>query len=72
MDEIIKKVFKHWQGGNYKILAIGKDAKNPNRDMIVYRSLSNNQIWVRGREDFFSDVLDDKGKIVPRFQKVDK
>ncbi len=47
MQEItIGKIYKHYKGNLYKIIAIAKHSETM-EDMIVYQSINTNEIWVR-------------------------
>lgn len=65
-------IFKHFKGGLYKILSLGKDSSNLN-DVVIYKSMIDNKYWVREASEFFSLVDNEKYPLVKqkyRFEKV--
>lgn len=47
MQEItIGKIYKHYKGNLYKIIAIGKHSETL-EEMIVYQSVKDGQVWIR-------------------------
>ena len=76
MDRTVKKgdVFKHFKGMNVEILEIAKDSETL-EDVVVYRHLGTNELWVRPLKMFLSKV--DKNKYPDikqeyRFEKIIK
>ena len=74
MDRTVKKgdVFKHFKGMNVEILEIAKDSETL-EDVVVYRHLGTNELWVRPLKMFLSKV--DKNKYPDinqeyRFEKI--
>lgn len=50
MQEItIGKIYKHYKGNIYKIIALGKHSETE-EDMIVYQSVKNGDIWIRPKK----------------------
>lgn len=47
MQEItVGKIYKHYKGNLYKIIAIGKHSETL-EEMIVYQSVKDGQVWIR-------------------------
>jgi hypothetical protein len=74
MDRTIKKgdIFKHFKGMNVEILEIAKDSETL-EDVVVYKHLDTNELWVRPLKMFLSKV--DKNKYPDikqeyRFEKI--
>lgn len=68
----VNSIYQHWKGNLYQIVGIAKDAETL-EDIVVYRSLDNNQIWVRSLANF-TEILGDKdseGTCYYRFSLVD-
>jgi len=72
-DDLIRKRFRHFKGGEYVIVAIGRD--DDLKKVVVYRGdydseeFGRGSVWVRGYDEFFGEVEVD-GKIVKRFEEV--
>ncbi len=50
MQEItIGKIYKHYKGNIYKIIALGKHSETE-EDMVVYQSVKNGDIWIRPKK----------------------
>lgn len=70
MDETAK-YYRHFKGGKYVLLAIGKDSESM-KDVVIYKALyDDGKIWVRPKEMFFGNVMKD-GIEIPRFQEISK
>lgn len=74
MDRTVKKgdIFKHFKGMNVEILEIAKDSETL-EDVVVYKHLDTNELWVRPLKMFLSKV--DKNKYPDikqeyRFEKI--
>lgn len=53
MDEIrINQVYKHFKGGLYRVIAVGKHSANL-EEVVVYQSLYDHQVWVRPLSEWF-------------------
>lgn len=62
MQEIsVGKVYKHYKGNIYKIIAIAKHSETE-EEMIVYQSVKNGDIWVRPHS-MWNEVVDDKNTL---------
>jgi len=67
--------YKHFKGGKYEIVCISRDSENPNRELVIYKSLYEKEnfplgtIWSRSLEDFvgFKEI---DGKKIKRFEKI--
>ena len=57
----IGKIYKHYKGNNYKIIALAKHSETL-EDMVVYASLDNSKIWVRPKK-MWNEVIDNKGTL---------
>lgn len=63
---MINKIYKHYKGNKYKVLAIAKHSETL-EDMVVYQALyGNNDIWVRPLSMWDEEVLVN-GEKVHRF-----
>lgn len=65
-----ERFFRHFKGGEYKILCIARDCDDPSHELVVYQALyGDGQVWVRSREEFFSEVSRE-GYTGPRFVEI--
>jgi hypothetical protein len=62
--------YRHFKGGEYEFIGFAKHSETE-EDLVIYRSLSNNQIWARPRAMFFDEVESD-GKKQLRFTPFEK
>ena len=64
------RYFQHFRGGKYKLIGYGKDSETL-EDVVIYQALYGaNQIWVRPKEIFESNVIDENGNEVKRFKEI--
>lgn len=68
-------IYRHYKGGEYRVLFIVQDSTNSRikdgvkNDMVVYISLTKGSIWCRDLSEFEENV-DFEGQNVPRFTFV--
>ena len=66
------RYFRHFKGGEYKLITIAIDCDDPSHELVVYQAMyGDGQVWVRSREEFFSEVERD-GYKGPRFTEITK
>ncbi len=64
-------LYKHFKGGLYEVIAFANHTERDEK-VVVYRAMENpDKIWVRPENIFFEKVRH-KGKIVRRFEYVEK
>lgn len=57
MQEItVGKIYKHYKGNLYKIIAIGKHSETL-EEMIVYQSVKDGQVWIRPKT-MWNEIVD--------------
>ena len=56
-DIIVNRIYKHYKGNLYKIIALAKHSET-NEEMVVYQSVKNGDVWVRPQR-MWNDVIDD-------------
>ena len=67
---MINKIYKHYKGNRYKVLAIAKHSETL-EDMVVYQALYGERgIWVRPKS-MWSEEVTVNGKTVLRFAPDD-
>lgn len=62
-------IYKHYKGGRYKVLDIGRNEHNL-EEVVIYQPVSEseeNDIWIRPLAEFLSTVYHN-GEEVPRFK----
>ena len=62
--------YRHFKGGEYQVLGVGFYSEDPTKEMVVYKSLSTGQLWVRPVEMFLEEV-DRDGFSGPRFKFIE-
>lgn len=68
MQEItIGKKYRHYKGNLYEIIALGKHSETT-EDVIVYKSLKTNDVWVRPYK-MWNETVDSNGTL--RFTLVE-
>ncbi len=61
--------YKHYKGNVYEVIGIAKHSETQ-EEFVVYRALyGNNDLWIRPREMFESDV-EINGQKVKRFEII--
>lgn len=51
----IGKVYKHFKGHIYKVIALGKDSEDLSLK-VVYQNTLNGDVWIRNYDEFNSKV----------------
>lgn len=65
------KIYKHFKGNYYLALHVAKDSETL-EEMVVYKALYGERgIWVRPLK-MFTEQIEIEGKLVSRFQEVEK
>lgn len=67
-DDLISGVYKHYKGGKYELLYTAVDSEGYGELQVVYKSLTDNKIWVRPAH-MWNDLIFDGEKYVKRFIK---
>ena len=65
MPVLVNRIYRHYKGGLYKIIAIGKHTDDTS-EQVVYRAMDGGQVWIRRLEEWNTPV---NGK--PRFTLVE-
>lgn len=61
------QIYQHYKGQQYELLYIGTHTETLER-LVVYKSLSDNKIWIRPKNMFHEYI--DKELLTKRFVKV--
>lgn len=67
MEVEIGKIYKHYKGNLYKVIALAKHSETM-EDMVVYSSLDNSKIWTRPAKMWF-ETVDNVGEL--RFTPIE-
>lgn len=59
-------IYKHFKGGIYDVLFVGRNSENRDEEFVVYRSLEKGHVLIRPIKMFFENVERD-GYSGPRF-----
>lgn len=70
MINIEKGIYKHFKGGMYEVLFTAKHSETL-EEMVVYKSLTNGNIWVRPIS-MWNDTIIKDGNYCKRFTKVEE
>ena len=66
----INKIYRHYKGKLYKVIAIGKHTESLD-DLVVYESLyDNHQIWCRPIS-MWEEEIEVNGKRIRRFELIE-
>jgi hypothetical protein len=60
------KLYRHYKGNEYILLFEGKHSETL-EDMVCYKNIKTNEIWVRHASMFYGKIEDD----IPRFQYIE-
>lgn len=66
MSVKINRTYRHYKGGLYKVIALGKHADDTS-EQVVYQAMKDGQVWVRRLDDWNTPV---DGK--PRFALLEE
>lgn len=55
----INGIYRHFKGTLHKVICIAKDSETL-EEKVVYNHIDDGQIWVRSKEEFLSEVDDEK------------
>ena len=70
----IGAIYKHFKGNIYIVLCIAKDSETL-EEKVVYNHVDNNEIWVRDKKEFLSEVDHNKYPNIEqkyRFELIEK
>ena len=58
-DIVIGGTYQHFKGGIYQVLDVAKDSET-SLDVVIYKNLANDSLWVRNKDMFLSEVDHEK------------
>jgi len=62
-------LYKHFKGGEYTVICVGRLSEDREKEMVIYQSQENSYIWIRPLDMFLEEVERD-GYKGPRFRKI--
>jgi hypothetical protein len=65
----MKEIYRHFKGGIYELISDGILESNM-QEMVVYKSLKDEKIWIRPKKEFFESIIKNE-KEIKRFTKID-
>ena len=68
---MIGKVYRHYKGNKYKVIAIGKHSESLEELVIYEAQYGDNQIWCRPLS-MWNEIIDYNGKEVKRFELIEE
>ncbi len=63
---IVGSTYKHYKGGEYVVVAVGRMEAEPNEEVVVYQSVTEGYVWVRPVVSF-SETVTTPSYTGPRF-----
>lgn len=63
--------YRHFKGGEYKTICVGRSSEERDKEFVVYQSLDRGHVWIRPLEMFLEDV-DRDGYKGPRFTFIEE
>jgi cyclomaltodextrinase / maltogenic alpha-amylase / neopullulanase len=61
--------YRHFKGGMYTTICIGRSSEDRDQEFVVYKSLEQGNIWIRPLA-MFLDEIDREGYKGPRFSYI--
>lgn len=68
-DLVINGIYRHYKGGEYRVICEAKDA-NTEDWYVVYRNQSSGEHWLRRTSEFLETITRD-GKEMRRFEYLE-
>ncbi len=65
-ESIKKTKYKHYKGGEYVVLAVGRMEENHTEEVVVYQSIDKQYTWVRPVTSFV-EIVNTPDYTGPRF-----
>lgn len=62
--------YRHFKGGEYEVLFSARHSETL-EEMVVYRALYDNNIWVRPAK-MFDEIVLHNGQRIPRFSPIEE
>ena len=65
----MNNTYQHFKGGLYELMYNATLESNM-QEMVVYKSLKDEKVWIRPKKEFFESIIKNK-KEIKRFTKID-
>ena len=62
-------LYRHYKGGTYRALFVGRSSEDREQEFVVYQSLEKGLIWIRPL-DMFLETVEVNGQTKPRFERI--
>lgn len=63
------QTYTHYKGNAYNVIGIGRLEASPDKRMVIYKSETDEDSWLRPIDDFMA-LIEIDGKTIPRFTLV--
>ena len=70
MEDIKLGIYRHFKGGIYEVVGVGRHSETL-CDMVIYKNVESGEFWVRPAE-MWNETVEYKGETVLRFTLVDR
>ncbi len=74
LSELAKSItpglYRHYRGGEYEVLCVGRLEGDVVKEMVTYKSLEHGDVWVRPVIEF-TEYVYSENYTGPRFIKID-
>lgn len=69
MEEIKLGIYRHFKGGVYEVVGVGRHSETL-ENMVIYRNCESGEFWIRPAA-MWNEVVEYKGEMVKRFSPVE-
>jgi hypothetical protein len=59
-------VYQHYKGGIYEVLAVGRHTEDETQELVIYKSVTTGDLWVRPLK-IFCEIVKTQDYHGPRF-----
>lgn len=71
MSEVRLGKYRHFKGGEYEVIALGRHSET-GEELVIYKALyGDGQIWVRPKSMWY-EAVEREGKTFQRFTRIEK
>lgn len=63
IDQYIGKYYRHYKGGLYQYIRVGRLEWEPKTHAVVYQSVEDGSVWIRPASEFHGVVMTDDGAV---------
>ncbi len=62
-------LYRHYKGGMYRALFVGRSSEDREQEFVVYQSLEKGIVWIRPL-GMFLEMVEVDGQRKPRFERI--